>query len=65
MTVDRAGSAVQEELTIRYHSDEVLRDVVLTSTWYIWWMRRQFVHKEKNSYGNAYNAFISNYGFKH
>jgi hypothetical protein len=42
MTVDRAESAVLEELII-----QVLRDLVLTSTWYIWWMRCQFVHKEK------------------
>jgi hypothetical protein len=54
MTIDRAGSAVLEELIIWYHSDEVLRDLVLTFTWYIWWVDEASVCSQgENTYGNS------------
>jgi hypothetical protein len=46
MIVDRAGSAVLEELLVHQH-DDGLRELILTAAWYIWWMRRQLIHGEK------------------
>jgi ribonuclease HI len=47
MNVDRAGSAALEELIIWHQSEDQVKELILTSAWYIWWIRRQFVHEEK------------------
>jgi CRISPR/Cas system-associated endonuclease Cas3-HD len=46
MLVDRAGSAVLEELIVNQQVENT-RELILTASWYIWWMRRQLVHGEK------------------
>jgi hypothetical protein len=43
--VDRAGSAILEELLSAQHQGDT-RELILTSAWYIWWMRRQGVYDE-------------------
>jgi hypothetical protein len=46
MLVDQAGSAVLEELIVNQQVENT-RELILTASWYIWWMRRQLVHGEK------------------
>ena len=45
LLVDRAGSAILEEL-ICTNKEGDKKEMILTAAWYIWWMRRQLVHGE-------------------
>jgi hypothetical protein len=50
--VDRAGSTVLEELLRRQDNTMVgfsnigLKELILVSCWYLWWIRRRRTHKE-------------------
>jgi hypothetical protein len=46
MLVDRAGSDVLDKSIVNQQVENTM-ELILTAPWYIWWMRRQFVHGEK------------------